>query len=561
MDAYPSWPDADAERYRRAGYWAGLTFDSHLHAWAMSRPQRVALVDGDRIWTYAQLNASADRLAARLREAGIGRGERVVVQLPNRAEFVLTWFGLQRVGAVPVHAMPGHRRAEIRHLIRASGAVAYLIPDRHARFDYRELAREIKDRRSGNAPDVPALRLVMVCGDPGEHRDFIRLDALHEGGTALPDADGRAAPTSTTADGHLAANEVKPSDLALLLLSGGTTGLPKLVPRTHDDYAYNARAAAAACGLDEHSVYLAVLPIAFNFTFACPGVLGTLMSGGTVVVSPDPSPQTAFQLIQREQVTITSLSPPLLPHWLDEYEQGRYALDSLQVLQVGGARLADDMARRLGPALGVRVQQVFGMAEGLINVTRLDDPEELICTTQGRPISPDDETLVVDADGRPVASGEPGELLTRGPYTLRGYYRAEEHNRAAFTPDGFYRTGDIVRRLPSGHLQVVGRIKDQINRGGEKIAATEVEDHLVTHPAISAAALVGVPDAAWGERSVAFLVCSGEMPGTRELATFLRQRGLAAYKAPDRVIAVDHLPLTAVGKVDKNALAQQLARS
>jgi 2,3-dihydroxybenzoate-AMP ligase len=542
VDTHLGWPDAAAERYRRAGYWAGLTFDSYLRMWAASRPQRVALVDGNRSWTYAQLNASADRLAARLREAGIGKGARVVVQLPNRAEFVLTWFGLQRVGAVPVHAMPGHRRIEITHLIRASGAVAYLIPDRHARFDYRELAREIKDCHPGKANDVPTLRLVLVCGEPGEHRDFIRLDDRPEKEIASPGAD------------------VRPSDLALLLLSGGTTGLPKLIPRTHDDYAYNARAAAAACGLDEHSVYLAVLPIAFNFTFACPGVLGTLMSGGMVVVSPDQSPQTAFELIQRERVTITSLSPPLLPHWLEEYEHGRYALDSLQVLQVGGARLADDMARRLGPALGVRVQQVFGMAEGLINVTRLDDPEELICTTQGRPISPDDETLVVDADGHPVADGEPGELLARGPYTLRGYYRAEEHNRTAFTPDGFYRTGDIVRRLPSGHLQVVGRVKDQINRGGEKIAAPEVEDHLVAHPAISAAALVGVPDAARGERSVAFLVCSGATPGARELAAFLRQRGLAAYKAPDQVIAVDRLPLTAVGKVDKNALAQQLTR-
>ncbi|MCO5974139.1 AMP-binding enzyme [Actinoallomurus soli] len=115
---------------------------------------------------------------------------------------------------------------------------------------------------------------------------------------------------------------------------------------------------------------------------------------------------------------------------------------------------------------------------------------------------------------------------------------------------------DLVRRTPSGNQEVVGRIKDQINRGGEKIAATEVEEHLLIHPAITAAALVGAPDAQWGERSVAFLVCQGQVPGTRELASFLSQRGLAAYKAPDDVIAVDRLPLTAVGKIDKNALIQ-----
>lgn len=199
------------------------------------------------------------------------------------------------------------------------------------------------------------------------------------------------------------------------------------------------------------------------------------------------------------------------------------------------------------------------MAEGLISLTRLEDSEDLICTSQGRPICPDDEVLIVGPDGRPVADGLPGELLTRGPYTLRGYYRAQEHNRVAFTPDGFYRSGDVVRRLPSGHLVVVGRIKDQINRGGEKIAATEVEEHLLTHPLITEAALVGVPDEKWGERSVAFLVCAGPIPGTRELAAFLRGRGLAEYKAPDQVAGIAAMPLTAVGKIDKKALAGTLS--
>jgi 2,3-dihydroxybenzoate-AMP ligase len=197
------------------------------------------------------------------------------------------------------------------------------------------------------------------------------------------------------------------------------------------------------------------------------------------------------------------------------------------------------------------------MAEGLINVTRLDDLEEVICTTQGRPISPADEILIVDADGRPVPDGEPGELLTRGPYTLRGHYRAEEQTGSPSPRTASTEAGDLVRRTPSGNLEVVGRIKDQINRGGEKIAATEVEEHLLAHPAI-VAALVGAPDAQRGEKSVAFLVCPGEAPGTRELAAFLKQRGLAAYKAPDQVITLDRLPLTAVGKVDKNALARQL---
>ncbi|MER5550625.1 (2,3-dihydroxybenzoyl)adenylate synthase [Streptomyces sp. NPDC002793] len=541
-EARPGWSAAESERYRSAGYWAGVTFGAALRDWAATRPESVALVDGDRRWTYAALDAEADRVARGLRGLGLGRGDKVVVQLPNCAEFVLIWFGLQRLGAVPVHAMPGHRRTEIGHLVRASRAAACVVPDRHARFDHRELMREVLADEEGGG----SLRHVVVVGDPGPHEEFVRFEDLRSGdGTdPLPD-DGGAGP----------------GDLALLLLSGGTTGLPKLIPRTHDDYGYNARAAAEVCAFGPGTVYLAVLPVAFNFTLACPGVLGALFGGGTVVISPDPSPQTSFALIEREGVTVTSLSPPLVPYWMDEAATGLSDISSLAVVQVGGARLPDDLARRLGPALGVTVQQVFGMAEGLINLTRLDDPVELVCSTQGRPLSPDDEVRVVDPAGEPVPDGSPGELLTRGPYTLRGYHRAEEHNRTAFTGDGFYRTGDLVRRLPSGHLVVVGRIKDQINRGGEKIGATEVEEQLLIHPAVTSAALVGVPDERWGERSVAFVVCSGSAPGARELAAFLKERGLADHKAPDEVVEVPHMPLTAVGKIDKAALALRLTRA
>ncbi|WP_426499518.1 (2,3-dihydroxybenzoyl)adenylate synthase [Streptomyces sp. D54] len=536
-----TWPEAEKTRYRAVGHWEGVTFGARLRHWAASHGGRVALVDGDRRWTYAQLDAEADLIARGLSGLGIGRGDRVVVQLPNRAEFVLLWFALQRLGAVPVHAMPGHRRREIGHLVRVAAAVACVVPDRHARFDHRELMREV---RAEQGPD-DSLRQVIVVGDPGPVEGFVSFEAL------------RTAPPTTSGHG-LDDGGAAPSDIALLLLSGGTTGLPKLIPRTHDDYAYNARVCADVCALDARTVYLAVLPIGFNFTFACPGVLGTLVAGGTVVVAPDPSPQTAFALVEREGVTLTSLTPPLVPHWMDEAASGSWDLGSLAVVQVGGARLPEDQARKLGPALGATVQQVFGMAEGLINLTRLDDPEDLVCATQGRPVSPDDEVLVADTDGRPVPDGTVGELLTRGPYTLRGYYRAEGHNRTAFTPDGYYRSGDVVRRLPTGHLVVVGRIKDQINRGGEKIAAVEVEEELLTHPAITASALVGVPDERWGERSVAFVVCEGSAPGAREVAAHLKERGLAGHKAPDEVVQVPALPLTAVGKVDKAALTQRL---
>jgi 2,3-dihydroxybenzoate-AMP ligase len=526
----PTWPADLAERYRRAGHWRGRTFGELLADWAARRPDHTAVVDDRVRLTYAGLDAAADRLVGGLLGLGLRRGDRVVVQLPNTADFVVLWFALVRMGAVPVHAQPGHRASELTHLARTSGAVACVIPDRHARFDHRPLGDAVRAQ-------VPSVEHLVVAGEPGPGQ--VALADLACG----PAADPREGPD--------------PGDTAVLLLSGGTTGAPKLIPRTHDDYAYNARAAAELCALGRDAVYLAVLPVAFNFTMACPGVLGTLTAGGTVVLAASPDPGTAFPLVERERVTITALNPPLAPYWIDEAATTAHDLASLRVVQIGSARLADDVARRVEPALGARLQQVFGMAEGLLCLTRLDDPDDLRWTTQGRPISPDDEVRVVDGDGRPVAAGEAGEageLLTRGPYTLRGYERAPEHNARSFTADGFYRTGDIVRALPSGHLVVVGRAKDQINRGGEKIAATEVEGHLLAHPGITGAALVGAPDPHWGERSVAFLVCRDAPPGRRELAAFLRDRGVAAYKHPDQVEHLDAFPLTAVGKVDKQAL-------
>ncbi|MBE8517349.1 (2,3-dihydroxybenzoyl)adenylate synthase [Amycolatopsis sp. H6(2020)] len=528
----PAWPEELVQRYGAAGHWRGATFGQLLRDWAARWSARTAVVDGETRLTYAELDEAVDRLAGGLQSLGLRSGDRVVVQLPNSAGFVVLWFAFVRMGVIPVHAQPGHRATEITHLARTSGAVAYVCPDRLARFDHRPLAEAVR-------AEIPSVEHVIVAGEP------------LPGQVALGDlAHGPAFEPGPSAE---------PGDVALLLLSGGTTGAPKLIPRTHDDYAYNARAAAEICRMGPDDVYLAVLPIAFNFTMSCPGVLGALSVGATVVVAHSPDAGKAFPLIEREKVTITALNPPLAPYWIEEAAVTEHDLSSLRLVQIGSARLADDVARRVEPALGARLQQVFGMAEGLLCLTRLDDPEDLRCTTQGKPISPDDEIRVVGADDLPVPPGEPGELLTRGPYTLRGYYRAAEHNLTAFTADGFYRTGDIVRQLPTGHLVVVGRAKDQINRGGEKIAATEVEGHLLAHPEITGAALVAAPDPKWGERSVAFLVCRESRPDRRELAAFLRSRGVAAYKYPDQIEHLAELPLTAVGKVDKNALRARLA--
>jgi 2,3-dihydroxybenzoate-AMP ligase len=278
-------------------------------------------------------------------------------------------------------------------------------------------------------------------------------------------------------------------------------------------------------------------------------------------MSSSPKAEDGFAVIEAEGVTITALVPTLAIRWLESSERSTFDLGSLRVLQVGGARLNPEVARRVGPELGCTLQQVFGMGEGLLNYTRLDDPEEVVVGTQGRPMSPADEVLVVDADGRPVSEGQPGELLTRGPYTIRGYYRAEEHNARAFTPDGFYRTGDVVRFDSAGNLIVEGRMKDLVNRGGEKISAEEIENLLLGHSSVSNAAAVAMPDPVMGEKVCAYVVLRpGAAPLTVEsLREYLVGRGIARYKWPERIETVDALPVTKVGKVDKKALRDDIA--
>ncbi|MFF4160844.1 (2,3-dihydroxybenzoyl)adenylate synthase [Streptomyces sp. NPDC001678] len=538
IDDAPGYPAAFAERYRAKGYWRGETFGQMLRDRAAAHPDRIAIVDpaGEgRRWTYGELDLRADRLAAGLLARGIGKGDRVVLQLPNVAEFFEVVFALFRIGALPVFALPAHRETEIRHFCAFTEAAAYVIADVAEGYDYRELATKVK-------AEVPTLKHVFVVGDPGGHTGHTALADVPAEPVAIEDAP-------------------RPHELAFLQLSGGSTGVPKLIPRTHDDYIYSLWGSNEICGVDEHSVFLCALPAAHNFPLSSPGTLGALYAGARVVLAPRPSPDVAFPLIEAEGITLTGLVPPLALVWTEAAAGTPHDLSSLEVLLVGGAKFSEEAARRVGPALGCTLQQVFGMAEGLVNYTRLDDPEETIVTTQGRPISPDDEIRVVDDEDNDLPVGATGHLLTRGPYTIRGYWRAPEHNATAFTADGFYRTGDIVRLTETGHLVVEGRAKDQINRGGEKVAAEEIENHILAHPSVHDAAVVSMPDDYLGERTCAYVVLREGAEPVKSLAVkkFVRERGLAAFKVPDRVEFVDAFPQTGIGKVSKKDLRAAIA--
>lgn len=529
-------PEDRAEVYRQAGYWTGRPLDAILTDAAAAWPDRPAIVDPARTYTFAELDAAADRAGAGLARLGIRPGDRVLLQLPNTCQFAVALFGLLRAGAVPVMCLTGHRAAELGHFARISGAVALVVADQTGGFDYRDMAATL-------VAQLPTLRHVIVDGEPGP---FISWSSIR---------DGAGPPVER--------GPVDPALPALLLVSGGTTGLPKLIARTHDDYLYNATACAQACRMTAEDAYLVVLPAGHNFPLACPGLLGSMTVGAPTVFTADPSPENAFAVIDRYRITVTGLVNALAKVWAQACEWEPVLPTSLRFVQVGGSRMSPEDARFILERLTPGMSQIFGMAEGMLNFTRPGDPRDVVVHTQGRPMSAHDEMRVVGEDGRDVAPGAEGELLVRGPYTLNGYYRDGEANARAFSPDGFYRTGDRVRIFTdgarAGYVEVTGRIKDVIHRGGETVSATDLEDHLHTHPAIHAAAAVALPDEYLGEKICAAVVFRGRPLTLAELNAYLDARGAAQHARPDALMPVPSLPMTAVGKVDKKQLMARLA--
>ena len=483
----------DMSKYEHLEGWERCGFGEQLDKWAEKYGERTAVTDSEDEISYMELKQKADCLAAAFLRKGILKGDKVLVQLPNRISFVIVFFALSKIGAVPIMMLPAHREAELEGIIELAKPAAYIVVEKYLGFSYVPMANAMKEKYS-------CIRHIFVDSESGDISGMI-AETCGENG-AFPAVDGY--------------------ETAVLLLSGGTTGVPKLIPRTHTDYMYNARMSAKRCRLDSSDVYLASLPVAHNFPLCCPGLLGTLDVGGKVVLASATSPDDILDAITEEGVTITALVPAMVTVCMEMLEwDENYDISSLRILQVGGAMLEDSLADKIIEEWPCKLMQVFGTAEGLLSFTE----------------------------------GVFGELLSRGPYTIDGYYMAEEANKKSFTPDGFYRTGDKAMWTKDGRLRLGGRIKEQINRAGEKIMPSEIEAYLCRHSKIKEAAVVGVPDETLGNRICAFLVTDDEAGiDLQEIHRFLREIGIAAYKMPDQIERVETWPLTSVGKIDKKAL-------
>lgn len=538
IDGYVPFPDDRIEAYLTAGHWRNRPFHAFVDDHAAYRPDAPAVVGPTRTLSYADLAERARQIAAAFLDAGIGRHDRVAVQLPNCVGFLETFFACSRVGAVPVLLLPRHREREVRHLVELTGATAAVtVADAPGSdFDYLGLYDDL-------FADVDSLDTRYAVGPEG-------VDTP-QGWTDLADLDGEADPSTV---------DVNPNDPGLMMLSGGTSGLPKAIPRTHNDYAYLWEHIADRMGVRPAWTLVPGVPLPHSFAFGY--IMGAaIWAGAAVAVEPRLKPLPLMELIDRVGGDVTALIPKQLIDLLEHDRAGEYDLSTLDVVCSGGQKVPPDVTRRVTDRWGVGFCHVYGMGEGAQIFTAPDDPFEVQANTVGRPLSDGDEIRIEAEDGTLVDQGELGELVVRGPGIFTGYFRNEEANAEDFDDGGWFHTGDVFSRHEDGNYQVWGRLDDTINRAGETIYAPAVEDALVEHPKIKSAGVIGIPDEVLGERVGAFVVLEpGVESLTREeVVAFFKEQGHAVYLRPEVLEVVDELPETTVGKIDRPALRERLA--
>ena len=538
LEGFVPFPPEFAKKYREKGYWRDKSLAAEFGEMFEKYAASEAFIDGDRVLTYGALDAVSTNLALNLLDEGFSTLDRVVLQMPNVLEFPILYFALQKIGCVPIASLVTHRFREVSQFVELSGAVACFAPDRAGDFEFAPMIQRVRETQA-------SLKFGVILGDAPD--GFLSLTELIEKKAVRAAAD-------------LDSIAIDPTDPAIFQLSGGTTGIPKLIPRTHNDYAYNSEAAAAVCDIHPGDTQLCMLPIAHNLPLACPGLQGMLFNGGRVVLSASTRAGDVFALVEKHGITHIPVVPALLIGLINNPAIADHDLSSLRVIQSGGQRLQPEVrikTKELIPSL--TVQENFGMSEGMLMFVHLDDPEEVRLETVGRPVSPDDEVLLLGPDEKPVSDGEVGEFCARGPYTLRGYFGTPEHNAQAFTADGFYRSGDLMRRHPSGNYVVEGRVKDLINRGGEKISAEEIENLILSHDAVQNVACIAMPDERLGERMCACVILqSGKALEFADLVSFLAAKEIAKHKLPERLEVMAEFPVSTFGKVSKKDLVAMI---
>jgi 2,3-dihydroxybenzoate-AMP ligase len=539
LDGFTPYRTEDVERYKRLGWWGDQTFGDILDRAADRYPDKEAFVDGVSRLTFAQARDRVNRLAISLMNLGIAPTERVLVQLPNWNEFVTVYFALQKIGAIDVLLIDRYRPYEINHLIRLSGATAWVLPWKYRKTDYLPILGEV-------LKGSPQMKHVILARGGGQ-RDYLSLEALIEN-AELTEKNLSA----------LAQRRPDPMQVTHMGPTGGTTGLPKVVPRTHNDLICSSEYAARAWKMDSQDTCLLVGPIGHDLTFS-KGFLGSILTYGKTVFLDSTELGDICGTIEKEKVTALVWVPTLARRLVAFEGLINYDLSTLKKMHCGGGASLPDLIKDVKGKLGCAFFNGYGGTEGQTTLTRSDDPLETLCTTVGKPTCPHDSYKVVDGNGKELPANTPGELLIKGPGVFTGYYRNPEENEKMFDKAGYFKTGDVAKIDKNGNVALVGRIKEMINRGGESISAVEVEKLIIDHPDVMFVAVVPMPDPEMGERVCAYIQ---PRPGARlhfnDILSFLKERKAAVLHFPERVEFIDAMPFTKAEKIDKMALVKDI---
>lgn len=528
--------------YRRQGWWTGRSLPAELDRAAARHTDEVALITPEVAWTYGELFGAARSFGRGLVAMGIRPGDAAMFQMGNAAESVVAYLGCLLASVRPVCTLPQHGQREIHLLAQHTGARLLFTQGDFGGGRLLQQAQDLVDEGF-------IQKVVVARGEP--FAGAISYSDVLDGGDAHT---------------RLPYPQEDHGTIAVFQLSGGTTGLPKVAPRLHEEYTYNSLAWAQAMGYDTRTTVLYPLPLMHNAGISL-ALQPAILTGASLVLAPSADADDLLDLIEQHRPDVLPLVPPAVAIRLLEAPNVRERdLSSVRDFVVGGQRLPVDVAERLRDELGIHVRQMFGMAEGMFFLTPSGASEAVSHHTVGAPISPGDEVrILVPGMDIDAEEGELGEYAARGPYTIRGYYRAHAHNVGSFTRSGFYRSGDIARQHATDDgvvYSIEGRIKDVINRGVEKIHAEEVEELIAHHPDVRTVALVAMPDPVLGEKGCAYVVLE---PGSvtltvSALGEHLMALGLAKYKLPERIEVVNELPLTNVGKVAKKILREDIER-
>ena len=524
-----------AQRWRAAGEWRDEAPFDILSARAARHPDRVAFIDGQGRITYGELKDKVERCAAYLRRIGIGRGDVVTIQLPNRIAFPITFLALELIGAIANKVNPDFRMRELDYILRFSGSKAFICPASFKGFDYVGMARQMREA-------IPALTHVVVCGEPVD------------GEWNLERGIAETEPLPPAARVRMNADEV-----FRMAFTSGTTVNPKCVLHSFNTTLPAVRQINRDMLVTEKDVQLVYLPVCLNWGYLC--LLQAILSGSTAVLLERFSARAALELIQRERVTYIATAPASIVGMLNEPDLSDYDISSLRVVITGGASAAIETIRAYQARMPGHLIELYGMLEtGFHTYTRFSDDPAKVNGTIGRVVS-SMGLRILDEAGKEVAQGEIGEIAAQGPSVHLGYHANAAANAEAFTADGWFRTGDLGRVVDrAGNVEIVGRRKEIINRGGKKFFPREVEELLYAHPKVMHAAMVGVADARLGERNCLCLIPkAGQVVTLPEMIAHLKGQ-VADYKLPEELIIVEDLPFTATGKLRRHVLTDMIAK-